>query len=301
MNRLSDLLPEALPPDTPPEQKERAPGPAEPEKSPEPTVEGTVLTESPERREARLRWEPRRAAFYNQAEGARHKRDGVDCPVCRNKGYIYRLTEEGDMVSRKCGCMAKRETLRKIRESGLGEVIRDYTFDKFETKEAWQRELKEAAQAFCKDGSAGWFYIGGQVGSGKTHLCTAICGEYIRRGYDVRYLMWAEKSKHLKALINDCRAYTDMMNEYKRIPVLYIDDFLKVRQGADPSDADLNLAFELINARLLQPEKITVISAEKTVLEAMEYDEATFSRIYRLCGKYNLAVGRDRGRNYRLG
>ena len=38
----------------------------------------------------------------------------------------------------------------------------------------------------------------------------------------------------------------------------------------------------------------------KPILEAMEYDEATFSRIYQKCGKYHLAVGRDRGRNFRL-
>ena len=43
-----------------------------------------------------------------------------------------------------------------------------------------------------------------------------------------------------------------------------------------------------------------MISSEKTILEAMEYDEATFSRIYQQYGKYHIAVARDRGRNYRL-
>ena len=298
MNRLSELLPAAeAAGKTEPEakQEEKEPEAREEEKTGDPEE-----WDSPERRAERLRHESRRTAFYNLAEGARHKTDGLDCPVCRNKGYFYRLSEDGTMLARQCGCMKKREMLKKIRESGLENVIRDYTFDKFVTEEPWQKELKEVARAFCRDPSAGWFYIGGQVGSGKTHLCTAICWDYIKRGYDARYLMWAETSKHLKALINDYRAYSGMMNEYKRIPVLYIDDFLKVRQGADPSDADLNLAFELINARLLQPDKITLISAEKPILEAMEYDEATFSRIYQKCGKYHLAVGRDRGRNFRL-
>ena len=293
MNRLGELLPADL----------RTDGKNEPEPSPERPEAGPVPadgTETPEQREKRIRRESDRVAFYNLAEGERHKKDGVDCPVCRNKGYFYRLTEDGDMIARRCGCMKKREALQRIRDSGLENLIRDCTFDKFEAKEVWQQNLKETAQAFCKDADAKWFYVGGQVGSGKTHICTAICEDYIRRGYDVRYLMWAETSKHLKALINDYREYADRMNVYKRTPVLYIDDFLKVRQGAEPSDADLNLAFELINARLLQPDTVTVISAEKPLSEAMEYDEATFSRILQRCGRYRLTISRSREKNYRL-
>ena len=305
MNRLLELLPQMAPrPAEPVPGDWSAPAEEKQKQTASPSeVPQTVPAEeaeTPEHREKRLKREADRVAFYNLAEGGRQHRDGLDCPVCRNKGYYYRMTEEGDMVALQCACMARRKTLQKIRESGLGTMIRDYTFDNFETREPWQAELKEQAQAFCADPDAGWFYVGGQVGSGKTHICTAICADYLRRGFDVRYLMWAEKSKHLKALINDYHAYTDMLDEYKRVPVLYIDDFLKVRQGAEPSDGDLNLAFELINARLLRPGAVTVLSSERTLPEAMEYDEATISRICQQCGRYRIAIGRDRGRNYRL-
>ncbi len=257
-------------------------------------------TESPEHREKRLREEARRTAFLNEAEGALNRFDGIDCPVCRNRGYFYTMTEEGDVLARACGCKTKRAVLRRIRESGLQSLIRQCTFDSYEVKDDWQRTMKETAMAFCNDPDAAWFYAGGQVGCGKTHICTAICEYYIRKGRDVRYLMWAETAKHLKAMVNDYAAYTKLINEYKRIDVLYIDDFLKVRQGTDPSDGDLNLAFELINARLLRPGGVTVISSEKTLQEAMDYDEATFSRIFKQCGRYYVAVGREQGRNYRL-
>ena len=263
-------------------------------------TEGPAEALSPAYRRKLLKREAARVALCNQAEGGLHRRDGLNCPACRNRGFVYALTEEGDVVARPCECLRKRETLKKIRASGLEQVIGDYTFDRFTTPEAWQRELKERAMAFCRDADARWFYVGGQVGSGKTHLCTAICADCIEKGLDVRYMLWAEQSKRLKALVNDGRAYAQALNEYKQAPVLYIDDFLKVRQGAAPSDGDLNLAFELINARLLLPEAVTVISSEKTLSEAMDYDEATFSRIFQQCGRYQAAITHDRSRNYRL-
>ena len=252
------------------------------------------------RRVTKENWLRHRLECLNGQEGSRNRSDGVSCPVCRNKGYLYLATAEGDIVARECACMKRRKTMKKIRESGLEQVIQEYTFEKYITAQDWQRELKAKAEAFCRDDNAKWFYVGGQVGVGKTHLCTAICAYYIRRGWDTRYMLWAEKSKHLKAMIGDYRAYSALMNEYKNIPVLYIDDFLKTRQGAEPSDGDINLAFELINARLNQPDKITVISSEKTLKEALACDEATVSRIVHRCGKYFVNVEHDMSRNYRM-
>ncbi len=245
-------------------------------------------------------WEEAQVRRLNGDEGGLNRRDGIDCPKCRNKGYVYHSTEEG-LLARPCECLRRREIMRRIDASGLGQIIREYTFDRFTVREDWQKAIKQKALDFCEDETARWFYIGGQPGCGKTHLCTAICDRYIRKGFDTRYLLWAEKSKLLKASVNDSyRSYAAVLDEYKRIPVLYIDDFLKVRQGGTPSDGDLNLAFELINARLMSTDRITVISSEKTLEEAMIYDEATISRIFQLCGPYRIDVEWDREKNYRL-
>ena len=37
----------------------------------------------------------------------------------------------------------------------------------------------------------GWFVTTGRSGAGKTHLCTAICGELLHRGLPVRYMLVA--------------------------------------------------------------------------------------------------------------
>ena len=135
--------------------------------------------------------------------------------------------------------------------------------------------------------------------SGKTHICTAIAGHYIKAGKEVKYMLWCEEAKKLKALVND-KSYQDLIRIYKTVDVLYIDDFLKVKSGESPTPADINLAFEIINHRLIENNKITIISSEKKLDELMEYDEATMSRIYQKTGVYKLNINKDISKNYRL-
>ena len=41
------------------------------------------------------------ATVYNEQPG---DLTGVDCPVCRNKGYVARLNEHGGLVLAPCKC-----------------------------------------------------------------------------------------------------------------------------------------------------------------------------------------------------
>ena len=244
-------------------------------------------------------YEQEKVNGLNRVEGNLHEIDGYNCALCRNKGYIARLAENGSVVSSFCKCKKIRATLKRARKSGLGDIITDYTFDKFIDTDDWQKLIKGMAKAFCEDEEAKWFYIGGQVGCGKTHLCTAIAAHYIKAGKDVKYMVWSEEAKKLKAIVND-PMYQVEIAPYKDADVLYIDDFLKVKAGENPTVADINLAFEIINHRLISRNKITIISSEKLLDELMEYDEATMSRIYQKTGDYKFNISKDRTKNYRL-
>ena len=235
----------------------------------------------------------------NKREGDLHLEDGYECSFCKNRGFITLLGENGYPSMRECKCKKIRATLKRAKRSGLGDILKDFSFNKFEATDSWQKEIKEKAQRFCTDEDAKWFYIGGQVGSGKTHICTAIASYYIKAGKEVRYMLWAEDSKFLKANVNE-NVYTEKMADLKNADVLYIDDFLKVKQGEVPTPADINIAFEIINHRLMSNDKITVISSEKQLNEVMDYDEATMSRIFQKTGPYKFSIAKDRTKNYRL-
>ena len=236
---------------------------------------------------------------YNQSKGNLNEIDGYNCTVCNNRGYIAEISNGYD-IHRQCKCMVTRKVLTLARKSGLGDIIADFTFDKFIATEQWQIDNKAKAMNFCKDDEAKWFFIGGQVGSGKTHLCTAIASYYIKRGCDVRYMLWNEESKKLKATVNDLEDYQDLIRPLKEASVLYIDDFFKVQNGEAVTKGDVNVAFEILNHRLMAQDKITIISSEKTLAEMLEYDEAVMSRIWQKTGAYKINIGKDRAKNYRL-
>lgn len=239
-----------------------------------------------------------RLEAINSLAGTLNKQDGYNCQKCNNKGYISYISNN-EITSKECECMRIRNILKTARQSGLQKILSQMTFDKFITSFDWQKEIKQQALDFCKDDNANWFYIGGQSGCGKTHICTAISSHYIKLGKPVVYMMWVDESKKLKSITTD-RSYSEQIAKFKNAEILYIDDFLKVRNGETPTPADMQLAFEIINSRILNDGKTTLISSEKTLDDIIDYDEATMSRIYQRAGKYKIGVGKDRSKNYRL-
>lgn len=241
----------------------------------------------------------------NDNEGNLNEIDGYNCDVCKNKGFVYFLkpsefTKQSEMTMRQCECMKIRKTLRRAKASGLNNILSDYTFAKFEDVEEWQKEIKAKAQQFCTDAEARWFYIGGQTGAGKSHICTAIAGHYIKQGKDCRYMLWRDDAVKLKQLVNEYAEYQRIIRDFKEVDVLYIDDLFKSQSGAEPTKADINLAFELLNNRLMDKDKITIISSEFPILEALQFDEATIGRIYQNAGQYKIEIPKDIRKNYRL-
>ena len=236
----------------------------------------------------------------NGIAGHLNELDGYNCDLCKNRGYTWKLNED-DMDTRvDCQCKATRATLARAKRSGLGDILKDYKFSKFIATEGWQVDLKNKAEEFCQDDSARWFFVGGQPGAGKTHLCTAIAAHYIKAGRNVKYMLWCEDAKKLKSLVNEYTEYQTAINELKSVDVLYIDDFFKTQHGEQPTKGDINLAFEILNHRLMNPEQITIISSEKTLTDILNYDEATMSRIYQLTGRYKTNIAKDIAKKYRL-
>lgn len=239
---------------------------------------------------------------YNGMDG---RLSGRHCPKCRNKGYVMILDGLEEKL-RECECMDARRAQWRIEDSGLGGLISSCTLESYQADQDWQRGVLYGARKFLEEGIRGgaWWYIGGQVGAGKTHICTAITCELLRRGTAARYMRWRDESIALKASINDDE-YASMIEPLKRTPVLYIDDFL--RTGRDdkgdrrrPSPADISLALEILDARYICHDKITILSGEWYMDEIIEIDDALGSRIYSRAKGYRYDIKRDESRNYRL-
>lgn len=238
--------------------------------------------------------ERKKAEYYNRMKG---NKTGYDCPKCLNRGDFMEIDDRGRQLFRECECMKIRRSLRNIEKSGLKNLMGRYTLEGWKVEEPWQEKVYRAAQAFAQ-GEGKWFIMGGSVGAGKTHLCTALCGEMLKRGIPVKYVLWNDIAMEARAHVNDDEGYYRFMAPLRRAKVLYIDDLFKECQDKMPSAADAKFAFRLLNDRYMDDSLRTIISSEMTLEQMIDMDEAVGSRIYeRSKGFYFPLIGK---KNWRL-
>lgn len=242
---------------------------------------------------------------FNQRVGNLNVADGYNCEKCKNRGGFMRLSENGNPVFRACSCMNAREMIKNLKDSGLADYIKKYTFDKYNATKLWQKEIKKSATDFVKDAENKWFFIGGQSGVGKTHICTAITAEFLKQGKKAHYMLWRDEITELKTSITDVVFYKKTMHKLKTVEVLYIDDFLKNGKEKDgslqkPSPAEINIIFEILNSRYNSLNLFTIISSERLLSEIKNIDWAVGRRIEERCGKkYVCEIKPDKSKTYR--
>ena len=214
-------------------------------------------------------------------------REGIECEKCGNHEYFW-VVRDGERFVRDCECKKIRNSLLRLRVSGLFDQVKRCTFQTFHASYEWQKKALEKVLQYVSDKDRKWMILSGQPGCGKTHLCIAAVGKFIFNGEDVRYMCWVDDSIALKAFVSDDAEYQKRMNPLKTCKVLYIDDFWKTQRGQQPTSADVKLAFDLLNYRYCNSGLITIISTERTAEEMMDIDQGVGSRIYEMTKGYRL-------------
>lgn len=244
--------------------------------------------------EGRVRQAQEWAKLINESEG-----EG-DCPKCKGRGYFATVRLIGGLIyegERQCECAAKDSVMYHLKKSGLCKVDK-YTFDSFSDALKWQRAMKSKAEKFTKE-KGKWFFIGGQSGGGKSHICTAMAIRLIEEGKALRYMLWEKEWARIRAFANDERRDAEL-RPWKDVEILYIDDLFKHKKGEYPTGAEVMLCYELLNHRLLN-NLTTIISSEFFIGEIMELDEAVGGRIIEKTGKeYALTIPRGIEQNMRV-
>lgn len=225
---------------------------------------------------------------YNSTTG---KLTGYNCKECLNRGCIAEI-KNGIEVMSECKCMKKRRALKRLQQSGLAANIRSKTFSSFKADEPFQQQIKQKASEFVRSYKENWFFIGGQNGCGKTHICTAISGQLLKLGESLSYMLWVEESTILKAKINEPE-YKSLISVYQKVDVLYIDDLFK----KTATSSDIRLAYQILDYRY-RNSMCTIISSERLLNEIYIIDEAIGGRISETAIKIN--IPKNRKKDYRL-
>ena len=221
----------------------------------------------------------------------------LDCPKCKNKGYISFI--DGDTLStRECECMQRRYFISKIKTSGLESLAERYKFRLFNASEQYQKDMLDIAYRYATTDTAAWLFMGGQCGSGKSHLCVAAAMKILKSGKTVRYFVWDDMYTEimLHTSISTADERERMVETIRNAEVLYIDDFLCQEK---PKDAELKLASEILKYRYNKNLR-TIISSEKTLDELYSVARGITGRISEKCGAFKYSIDHDAKKDYRL-
>ncbi len=224
--------------------------------------------------------------------------DGVDCPICKNRGYIA-VVKNGYVIDEECECLIERRVNLYLEKSGLSDIAKRYTFENYVETEAWQKGIKKLALEYVeKDWNKHWFFIGGQSGVGKTFICTAIEIALMKKGLKGYYMLWQDEIARIRALKFQSDKLDDTLDKLTNVKVLYIDDLFKAYNGQIDKE-DFNLTMNLLNIRYKE-NKTTIISTELTLDEIKNLDRALGGRIYeRTTEKYSLSITKNDEKDYR--
>lgn len=265
-------------------------------------LEKALLTQCPP--DSRKKAE-RDCKTYNSL--AEDKPNEYNCPICKNKRNIMIIKQldddEFDTVLTNCECVPRVNSDKMLKASGLADYVISHTFDNFNAREEWQKQLLAKAKAFPNQDEAKCFFIGGNSGAGKTHICTATTYEFYKANKEIYYLEWREGLRKIRASSYDEKNEA-LMRKLKTVDVLFIDDLFKtIRTKGEnyqkPTKDEASIAWEII-AKRLDNGRFTIISTECTLDEIMEIDEAIGSRIKRASQSFGISIARDTCKNYRL-
>jgi chromosomal replication initiation ATPase DnaA len=184
----------------------------------------------------------------------------AECEICGGRRWVVEL-DGGAGRARPCGCQAERSLAERLAAAGVWEEYLHCT------REAWRGTWPAAQlQGFGSDRHL--CTILGPVGSGKTHLATAILGEWLGGGGRGR---WWETSTMLAEARQGVAAgsgarLSEKLKSAKHLIVL--DDVLS-QQGTDWTDALISQVVRYRHGRHL-PTVITANVANLVELDRIE-------------------------------
>jgi len=214
-----------------------------------------------------------------------------DCPLCQDTGFVA--------PGEKCSCLINAEIGKRWQDSGLSPEQEQQTFSSFalDYYQDYKRfanileSCSEFAQKIAKDEAVDNLVLSGAVGTGKTHLCSAVANYLIQNGKAVIYL----RSGKLLDLIREYKYNFDkeipVSNKQSlqllyQVPLLIIDDLGTESITEFAQEQLLNIIDERYNHKLpwlistnIQPNDIGKIYEKRLSDRIMGY-----SRILKFVG-----------------
>ncbi len=174
-----------------------------------------------------------------------------DCPKCQDLGYLS--------PGVKCSCLLKEEEESRLSRSGLAPEQRKQTFENFSlhyyAEPQKYKAILETCRTFAYRVSAGEkvpnLVLTGPVGTGKTHLSSAIANHVLAAGKAVLYIKIVRLLDLLREVkFQDKDFDNDLWQYITQVDLLIIDDLGTETLTDFAGEQILNILDERINYHL---------------------------------------------------
>ncbi len=225
------------------------------------------------------------------------EKDNYNCPDCKDTGYIVI-----EQIAYLCKCTKLYNRLpEKLNNIFLENFLLDFypkrAINPEKSKDTYYDKadrLLSDVKIFVKDIAYSnkyvkGLFITGPIGSGKTHLVSAIYNQLKNDNVDIEFFVVPDLLEQGKADMFNENGSRDVFAKAKKAKVLILDDL-----GAhNYTPWIINQLYSLINYRLNN--MLTTIFTTNLNLEDIDVrlDERIASRILELCNIYNLNVDID--------
>lgn len=204
-----------------------------------------------------------------------------ECTACGDTGFVG---------TKMCACMRKALVLAGYESSGIGNLLREQTFESFSLeffRSAPQtmyimkhnfETLSDFANHFSEKKGENYLLIGG-TGRGKTHLSSAVAGRVIENGYDAFYISAVNLFRGFEKMQFGRGGESEDMSRCFDADLLIIDDL-----GTELTNQfTVSVLYDIVDTRI-NARKSTMIS---TNLNHAELRKRYWDRVTsRLFGEY---------------
>lgn len=227
------------------------------------------------------------------------KKNLYNCPYCKDTTWIIDIEDK----AKRCKCYEIDYIRAQWEASGLKVNDLGKTFKTYNAFNDVTKKLKNTATNYylrfekIEKSLNNSILLCGDPGAGKTHLCISLANNFLKqKNRKVVYMSYLDAVKELKHYAMDKENYNRLIDKYKSVEILLIDDLFKGGVTA----ADIRIAFEIINHRYINKLPM-IVSSELTIKEILDVDEAIGSRIYEMAKDFTVEVkGNGTENNYRL-
>lgn len=201
---------------------------------------------------------------------------------------------------KECECKKLKDFKAMMSRSGL-DYASDLKITDYIAKYDWQKEIKQKLYNFVKRPTS-CFLISGQSGSGKTMAMSILFKNLVGKlGKQGHYLEWetfiTETNNNYREI--DLRDY----GYITKIPILYIDDFLKSPNNdiKNLSHNEIRFARNIINQRYKNKDLITLISTELSQGQLEQLDQSLHGRLVEMSTlEYFMQITESKEKNIRV-